>query len=75
VPVRIFETTALLGVAADAASSIKAYPRDGGQKAALVSIVFAVVALEAFLNETTELALDFSKYPQGLALPVIFCFR
>jgi hypothetical protein len=74
VPIRIFETGVLLGIAADAARSIEASPRDGGQKGALISIVFAVVALEAFLNETTELALDFSKYPQGLALPVISVF-
>jgi hypothetical protein len=58
---RYFETAVLFGVAQDAAKSITAPPRDGGQQAALISVVFSVVALEAFLNEATELALDFSR--------------
>src|ERR1700722_12335572 len=66
VPIRIFETRVLFGVALAAARSIKASPRDGGQQAALVSIVFSVVALEAFFNEATELALDSKKYPPNL---------
>lgn len=66
VPIRIFETGVLFGVALDAARSIKASPRAGGQHSALVSIVFSVVALEAFLNEVTELASDSKKYPPNL---------
>ena len=60
-PIRIFETGSLLGVALDAARSIRPH-RNGGQKPALISIVFSVVALEAFINELSELALDSSKY-------------
>ena len=65
-PIRIFEAGVLFGVALDAARSIKASPRDGGQQPALVSIVFSVVALEAFFNEATELALDSKKYKPNL---------
>jgi hypothetical protein len=71
---RIFETGSLLGVALDAAKSIKAPARYGGQKPALVSIVFSVVALEAFVNELTELALDAKNYPSQVDPPVISAF-
>jgi hypothetical protein len=50
------ETGTLFGIAVDAARDIKAAPRDGAQRKALISIVFSVVALEAFLNEITEQA-------------------
>ena len=53
-PIRIFETGSLLGVALDAARSIRPH-RNGGQKPALISVV-SVVALEAFINELSELA-------------------
>src|SRR5207302_6903824 len=33
------------------------------QLQALVSVVFSVVAVEAFLNEATEIAIDFSDLP------------
>jgi len=56
--VRYFEAGILFGVALDAARSIQAPLRAGGQRPALVSIVFSVVALEAFLNEATEKALS-----------------
>jgi hypothetical protein len=70
---RIFETGSLLGVALDAARSIKAPARHGGQKSALISIVFSVVALEAFINELTELAGD-SKHLPGADPPVVGVF-
>jgi hypothetical protein len=56
----MFETGSLLGIALDAARSIKAPSRQGRQRPALISIVFSVVALEAFINELTERALDAS---------------
>ena len=73
-PIHIFETGSLLGVALDATRSIKAAPRRGGQKSALISIVFSVVALEAFINELTELALDSSKNAPGSDHPAVGVF-
>jgi hypothetical protein len=58
--VRIFEAGILFGVARNAAKSITATPQQGSQQAALISIVFSVLALEAFLNEAIELANDFT---------------
>jgi hypothetical protein len=46
----------LFSVALEAANSIKAGEHDRHQQAALVSLVFAVVSLEAFVNEAVELA-------------------
>jgi hypothetical protein len=57
---RVVQTGELLGVALKAAKAFEAQPRIGGQKQALVSIVFSVVAVEAFLNEVTALAWDTS---------------
>jgi len=37
---------------------IQAAPREGDQKGALVSIVFSVLTLEAFLNELASFASD-----------------
>ncbi len=73
-PLRIFETGSLLGVALKAATSIKASPRVGGQEAALVSIVFSVVALEGFINEATELAQESSRFPPDLEPRAIVVF-
>lgn len=53
---RHIEAGTLFGVAKRAAQSIEAERREGGQIAALTSIVFSVLAVEAFLNEVTELA-------------------
>jgi hypothetical protein len=64
--VRTFDHGILFGVAVDAAKEIKASPRDGGQRSALVSIIFSVAAIEAFINEITELALDFIKFAPRL---------
>ena len=57
-PIRYFHAGVLFGIAVDSARNIQAQPRKGGQKAALVSIVFSVVALEAFMNEITGAAQD-----------------
>lgn len=57
-PGRILEAGYLFNIAVDAARNISAESRQEGQSAALVSIVFAVVSLEAFLNEATEVAQD-----------------
>jgi hypothetical protein len=46
----------LFSIAVDSAKRIPASPRVGGQKDALVSIVFAAASLEAFLNESKYLA-------------------
>jgi hypothetical protein len=73
-PMRIFETGSLMGVALDAARSIKTPARHGGQKPALISIVFSVVSLEAFMNELTELALDTKNYPPQTDPPAISVF-
>jgi len=59
---RIYEANVLFGVAVNSAASIQAPVRAGGQLQALVSVVFSVVAVEAFLNEATEMALGFSDY-------------
>lgn len=57
-PGRILEAGYLFNIAVDAARNISAESRQEGQSAALVIIVFAVVSLEAFLNEATEVAQD-----------------
>lgn len=46
----------LFNIALEAANGIKVGEHDRHQQAALVSLVFAVVSLEAFLNESVELA-------------------
>lgn len=46
----------LFNIALEAANGIKAGEHDRHQQVALVSLVFAVVSLEAFLNEAVELA-------------------
>lgn len=46
----------LFNIALEAANSIKAREHDRHQEPALVTLVFSVVSLEAFLNEAVELA-------------------
>ena len=68
---RIYEAAVLFGVAVNSAASIQAPTRAGGQLHALVSLVFSVIAVEAFLNEATAMAVRFSKYagePQVVAV-------
>lgn len=60
---RVFSTGSMLLVAVQAAKGIDGLPRDGGKSGALVSIVFAAVTLEAFLNESIEMACDYSQTP------------
>ena len=52
----IQQAGSLFNVALASANGITAGENDGFQQAALVSLVFAVVSLEAFFNETVELA-------------------
>jgi len=59
-PTRMIEAGVLFGIAIDAIRSIKADPRKGGQRSALVSIVFSMIALESFVNEMTEQAQNMS---------------
>jgi len=63
---RIYEANVLFGVAVNSAASIQAPVRAGGQLHALVSLVFSVIAVEALLNEATEMAGRFSKYAGNL---------
>jgi hypothetical protein len=53
---RFIESGILFGVAKTAANSITTEERTGGQVSAFTSIVFSVLAVEAFLNEVIELA-------------------
>jgi hypothetical protein len=55
---RFFEAGMLFNVALNAAKSINAEARTGGQLPTLTSVVFSVISLEAFLNEMTESAED-----------------
>jgi hypothetical protein len=54
----VFDAGMLFNVACEHAQLIEASPREGNQKSALVSIVFSVLTLEAFLNELAEYAHD-----------------
>jgi hypothetical protein len=54
----VFDAGMLFKVACDHARRIQAPARKGSQKPALVSIVFSVLTLEAFLNELAEFAYD-----------------
>ena len=56
----MLEAGLLFGIAIDAIRAIKVPPRTGGQRSALVSIVFSVIALESFVNEMTEQAQNIS---------------
>jgi len=52
----IQQAGSLFSIALRSADSIAVDERNGHQRAALVSLVFAVISLEAFFNETVELA-------------------
>ena len=67
---RVLNTEILFDMALDAANRINAPQREGGKRDALISIVFAAISLEAFLNELVELAQDFCEYenvPPGVS--------
>ena len=53
-PEEILEAQALFSIAVEAARGIAGELRASGQTAALTSIVFSVISLEAFLNEPHE---------------------
>ena len=57
---RYYEANILFAVAVHSAESIPAPVQVGGRLQTLVSIVFSVMAVEAFLNEATEMALGFA---------------
>jgi hypothetical protein len=69
---RVLNTEVIFDIALEAAKRINAPRREGGKREALVSVVFAAVSLEAFLNELIELAQDFADYEN--ALPMISAF-
>src|ERR1700687_4046972 len=56
------EVGTLFGIAVEAAREIKTAPRTGGQRSALISVVFSAIALESFLNEVTEHARQLSEH-------------
>jgi hypothetical protein len=63
-PGRLLSAGTVFGIAVASAKGINAPPRQGGKDAALVSLVFAEASLEAFLNESIELACDRSNDTQ-----------
>jgi hypothetical protein len=69
---RVLNTEVVFHIALDAAKSIAAPLRKGGERAALISVVFAAVSLEAFFNELVEMAQDFSEYQD--AQPIVGTF-
>jgi len=56
------ESTTLFGIAVETAREIKAAPRVGGQRFALVSVVFSVIALESFMKGITDYAQGMTAY-------------
>jgi hypothetical protein len=50
----------IFNIAVDTAKRMTSPRREGGKREALVSVVFAAVSLEAFLNELIELAQDYA---------------
>lgn len=63
-PGRLINAGVLFNIAVGSAKQIEAPLREGGKNAALISIVFAVASLEAFINESIELAADWSQNPK-----------
>lgn len=63
----MLEAGLLFGIAIDAVREIRVHPRAGGQRSALVSVVFSVIALESFVNEMTEYAQIMSPAPPEAA--------
>ena len=68
------ETATLFGLAVEAAREIKAAPRDGGKRRALISVVFSVIALESFINEMTDYAQDMTAYQPSVEGPEAVLF-
>ena len=63
---RVLNTEVIFDIALEAARRINGPRREGGKNEALVSVVFAAVSLETFLNELIELAQDFAEYANAL---------
>ncbi|HXM94458.1 MAG TPA: hypothetical protein VOA64_09425 [Candidatus Dormibacteraeota bacterium] len=57
-PGRLINAHSIFAIAVAAAKGINAPLRQGGKDSALISLVFAEASLEAFLNESIELASD-----------------
>jgi len=53
----------LFGTATDAVKEIRVHPRASGQRSALVSIVFSVIALKSFVSEMMKYAQIMSPTP------------
>jgi hypothetical protein len=70
--IRVLNTEAIFEIALETAKRINAPRREGGKREALVSVVFAAVSLEAFLNELIELAQDFTEYEDALPMTSAF---
>ena len=68
------ETTTLFGIAVETAREIKAAPRVGGQRPALISVVFSVIALESFMNEMTNYAQEWTDYQPSVEGPQTVLF-
>jgi hypothetical protein len=68
------ETTTLFGIAVETAREIKAAPRAGGRRSALISVVFSVIALESFMNEMTNYAQDWTDYQPSVEGPQTVLF-
>jgi len=71
---RTLETATLFGIAVETAREIKAAPRAGGQRPALISVVFSVIALESFMNEMTDYAQDMTDYQPFVEGPEALVF-
>ena len=69
---RVLNTEVIFEIALEAAKRINAPRREGEKREALVSVVFAAVSLEAFLNELIELAQDFADYENALPMTSAF---
>ncbi len=69
---RFLNTEVIFDIALEAAKRIDAPRREGGKREALISVVFAAVSLEAFLNELVELARDFAEYENALPMTSAF---
>ena len=69
---RIYEAKVLFAAAVYSAESIPATALEGGQLNALVSIVFSVMAVEAFLNESIGMALFYADFPDEPEVVSVF---
>jgi hypothetical protein len=66
------DNSVLFDVAVNAALKINAPHREGGENNALVSVAFSIITLEAFLNETIEIARNAASL--GTSNPIVSLF-